>query len=249
MITKIFYKMFDFKECDDSVVFQRSDAALAFIYLAYHITVAVIYNLAIFEWGILKNYSRSGAITTYKGLIANIVISCILVIPIFLIICFRKQGIQSVGINIKKTGKDVFWGLICSLPVLVIILINDAIIGETLNRRFDYIVIYFIRTLIFTGLLEELIFRGYFQPRFLSLMKNKYFGVLIVGIIFFIWHIPFKLIRGEWTGRLFSARYLILFLLTVLTHIYLTFVYNRHKSIIAPAIVHAVNNTALLILI
>ena len=248
MKNKKVLKIFNFDDDAHTVEFKKFDIMLLGVYFIYQTAVGVLYNLMISKWGILKNYNRPGAITTIEGLITNIIIFLIILLPIFLILRLRNQRIESIGIKLKVFRKDLLWGLLTAIPLLLLNILNDIFLGQKLNSRIDYLMVYFIKTLFFVALSEEIIFRGYIQPRVLTLFKRKYIGVFVVGLIFSLWHIPFKLIRGDIGNTLYLKRDAITCLLTIATHFYLTFVYNKNKSIFAPTIVHAVYNTSLYIL-
>jgi membrane protease YdiL (CAAX protease family) len=120
---------------------------------------------------------------------------------VFIICRIEKRRVADLGFYRRKLHIQILIGLgiavvlsflIGALPILIGGS-GASLIGE--KRTSALSVIFAVATdIIFIGLLEELIYRGYIQKRINELTKYKFVGVLIAAALFGLSHI----INGAW---------------------------------------------------
>lgn len=105
----------------------------------------------------------------------------------------------------------------------------------------------FLNIMPFIG--EEYGWRAYLAPRLKEIYGVKK-SILMTGFIWGIWHLPLNLFYYS-DGVLTSQIYSILVQLVFCTFlgIFLTYAYNRTKSIWAPVMIHYLNNNLALLLV
>jgi membrane protease YdiL (CAAX protease family) len=127
----------------------------------------------------------------YIAMIAFVVIACRIEKRRVADLGFRKEKLF-IQILIGVSIAAVLSFLIGALPILIGGS-GASLIGEKQTNTAN--IIYSIVTyLVFIGLSEELIFRGYIQTQINELTKRKFVGVLIAAALFGLWHI----INGSW---------------------------------------------------
>lgn len=96
---------------------------------------------------------------------------------------------------------------------------------------------------------EEYGWRAYLAPRLKEIYGYKK-SILMTGFIWGIWHLPLNLFYYS-DGILTSQIYSILIQLVFCTFlgIFLTYAYNRTKSIWAPVMIHYLNNNLALLFV
>lgn len=87
---------------------------------------------------------------------------------------------------------------------------------------------------------EEYGWRGYLQP-LLQEKFGKRWGVIFVGILWQIWHVPFYFPDKFWDGRILFARFIYLPALSVV----LGYVYMKTENVWLIAYMHFINNLIL----
>lgn len=105
----------------------------------------------------------------------------------------------------------------------------------------------FLNIMPFIG--EEYGWRAYLAPRLKEIYGLKK-SILITGFIWGIWHLPLNLFYYS-DGVLTSQIYSILIQLVFCTFlgIFLTYAYNKTKSIWAPVMIHYLNNNLALLFV
>jgi membrane protease YdiL (CAAX protease family) len=127
----------------------------------------------------------------YIAMIAFVVIVCRIEKRRVADLGFRKEKL-SIQILVGVSIAAVLSFLIGALPILIGGS-GASLIGPKQTNTGN--IIYSIVTyLVFIGLVEELIFRGYIQTRINELTRHKFVGVLIAAALFGLWHI----INGSW---------------------------------------------------
>lgn len=87
---------------------------------------------------------------------------------------------------------------------------------------------------------EEYGWRGYLQP-LLQQKFGKRWGVILVGILWQIWHVPFYFPDKFWDGRILFARFIFLPALSVV----LGYVYMKTENVWLVAYMHFITNLIL----
>ncbi|MDE6201402.1 MAG: CPBP family intramembrane metalloprotease [Clostridiales bacterium] len=92
--------------------------------------------------------------------------------------------------------------ILCLLMGIVPILCGTSIVGSHTDPSAGYFVISAVQDILFIGLGEEIIFRGYVQNQFeIWLKKCKWLSPLIAAVLFGLWHI----INGNLIQVLFTT--------------------------------------------
>lgn len=91
---------------------------------------------------------------------------------------------------------------------------------------------------VIVGLFEEIVMRGFVQPRLFPLLKREWLVTLLAGILFALWHLPFPMaLRGmslQEYWPIFRSGMLSL----ILYHYLHTWLYRRYGNIFGPALLH-----------
>lgn len=118
---------------------------------------------------------------------------------------------------------------------------------HSLKVFISIIIFSFLNIMPFIG--EEYGWRAYLAPRLKEIYGYKN-SILMTGFIWGIWHLPLNLFYYS-DGILTSQIYSILVQLVFCTFlgIFLTYAYNRTKSIWAPVMIHYLNNNLALLLV
>ena len=105
----------------------------------------------------------------------------------------------------------------------------------------------FLNIMPFIG--EEYGWRAYLAPRLKEIYGYKK-SILMTGLIWGIWHLPLNLFYysdGVLTSQIYSLLVQIVF--CTFLGIFLTYAYNRTKSIWAPVMIHYLNNNLALLFV
>ncbi|MBD5087034.1 MAG: CPBP family intramembrane metalloprotease [Clostridiales bacterium] len=95
-----------------------------------------------------------------------------------------------------------FAAVLCLLFGIVPILCGTSIIGSHTEPSAGFLVISAIQDILFVGVCEEIVFRGYVQNQFeIWLKKCKWLAPLIAAVLFGLWHI----INGSLIQVLFTT--------------------------------------------
>lgn len=109
------------------------------------------------------------------------------------------------------------------------------------------IIFSFLNIMPFIG--EEYGWRAYLAPRLKEIYGVKK-SILLTGFIWGIWHLPLNLFYysdGVLTSQIYSV--LVQLVFCTFLGIFLTYAYNRTKSIWAPVMIHFLNNNLALLLV
>ena len=83
-----------------------------------------------------------------------------------------------------------FAAVLCLLFGIIPILCGTSIIGSHRDPSAGYLAISAVQDILFVGVCEEIVFRGYVQNQFeIWLKKNKWLSPLIAAVLFGLWHI------------------------------------------------------------
>ena len=95
-----------------------------------------------------------------------------------------------------------FAAVLCFLMGIVPILCGTSIIGSHTEPSAGFLVISAVQDILFVGVCEEIVFRGYIQNQFeIWLKKCKWLSPLIAAVLFGLWHI----INGSLIQVLFTT--------------------------------------------
>lgn len=118
---------------------------------------------------------------------------------------------------------------------------------HSLKVFISIIIFSFLNIMPFIG--EEYGWRAYLAPRLKEIygLKNS---ILLTGFIWGIWHLPLNLFYysdGLFTSQIYSI--LVQLVFCIFLGIFLTYAYNRTKSIWAPVMIHYLNNNLALLFV
>ena len=148
-----------------------------------------------------------------------------------------SSGNMYINNNISKCRKLVF-------PIFIIYSIATLIVSGfnilSLGKFFAGIIFSVGAVSSLFG--EEYGWRGYLQE-ILQIRFGKRIGVILLGIIWELWHFPIEII---WQKDLFVLDifgYIVRFIFIISLAIMMGYVYMKTKNVWATAIIHAINNS------
>ena len=118
---------------------------------------------------------------------------------------------------------------------------------NSLKVFISIILLSFLNIMPFIG--EEYGWRAYLAPRLKEIYGVKK-SILLTGFIWGIWHLPLNLFYysdGVLTSQIYSI--LVQLVFCIFLGIFLTYAYNRTKSIWAPVMIHYLNNNLALLFV
>lgn len=122
---------------------------------------------------------------------------CLLVASPFIFSKKVKRPIGTLGFKKENILKQVLIGFLIFVVIALLLTIAVFALGD--NKRvllsspkngFGIILYYVIFNILFVGMGEEILFRGYFLERFKKLTNSKTLGVVLSAGMFGIWHFP-----------------------------------------------------------
>ncbi|GEM_PF-1772652 len=121
-----------------------------------------------------------------------IIFDLLIFVAIFCYIKIRKYKLIDFNMTLTNNKKSLLLGVIVSVIIVLLLLIKFYILESNteipLRSTKDYI-LYFLYILIFVGIYEEVVFRGFMQNVFLNGIKSKIIAIILVGIMFAFLHI------------------------------------------------------------
>lgn len=220
----------------------KRDGVYSIIYYVYYMIMILLFGLLLTKTQIYHDLGRNFSSRSLFKFLFYIPFTLVNILPIFLILKFRRQSLRSVGIKTDKILKSIIIGVIGSIPFLILNVIGPISSGKTINPNvFDWIwtFLYFFICIAFA---EELMFRGFLQTRIQGLIKNKWIGIITVGILFGLMHVPFQMIKANMSLLEFLQFDMGHLITTCFIHVYLVYLYTRDNNILAPTIAHAIMN-------
>ena len=200
------------------------------------------YIALIFYMFFLLVYYFMGRIYAEKQIYLGTVINIMLAVICLIIIKFRKQKLDSLGLSRNNIKKSLILGTILGVILLLLNgILPNIIAGNTLVsvRQIAYNAIYY---LIIISLVEELIFRGYIQTRIYGLIKRRLPAIIITAILFMIMHIPFQMGRSNMNLVEFIANNWLWFIILIVWHVVFDFLYRKYNNILTGTIFHGFMN-------
>lgn len=220
----------------------RQDGVYSIIYYAFYIVLMLLFGLLVFKTQIYQSLGSYFSSKTLFRLVFYFPYVLINLIPLFIILKLRKQSIRSIGIKMEKAGRSVVIGIIGSIPFTLLNISGPISSGKTVNPDLLDLLWSFLYYLICIALVEELVFRGFLQTRIQGLIGNKWLGIIVVGILFGLMHVPFQMMRANMPIFEFIMYDMPHLITTCIIHVYLVFLYTRDNNILAPTIAHAIIN-------
>ena len=173
----------------------------------------------------------------------------VFVLPIYWLITHSesKNFFEEIWLNTKKLGSNCMIGLGLGGVFIISALFAQYVkIGRIDFSMIDsQNILLALAITMATALSEEILSRGYILKRFYEESNNPYTASFNASLLFLVLHIPVLFTIPELRGTL-----LILFLATdfILSMIN-SFIYLDRKSLVAPILIHALYNVAVLLYI
>ena len=218
----------------------KRDGLYGILFFFYYMVMVYLYGMLLYHTDIYRNLSASFNSRTFFRFLFYLPYTVVSILPIFIILLFRRQGVGTIGIKKDKIGKSILLGIIGSIPFAAMNVTGQIQSGKSLNPNPSDWLWTFLYFLICIAFAEETVFRGFLQTRIYGLVKNKWAGILLAGALFTLIHVPFQMVQANMSIIDF-VRYDMQHLITTwFIHIYLVYLYTRDNSIIAPTIAHAI---------
>lgn len=132
---------------------------------------------------------------TSKFIIRPLIYILLLGVP-FTLCRAMKTSIGNLGFKkdeiLKQVliGLGVFAALAAAITIIVLALGNNKGMLPAKENRIGVIIYSIIFDIVFVGMGEETLFRGYFMERFRALTGSEVWAVVISAIMFGVWHFP-----------------------------------------------------------
>jgi len=156
---------------------------------------------------------------------------------VFVMIYFRKQSTKTVGITKSNLARSSLLGLVCSAPLIIFSVIPDFTEVSRPIQTFDVLYSIFFY-LVIVSFNEEIVFRGYIQPRLYSLIKADYLAIFTGGVMFAAVHIPFQSAMYYYQHGAHRRISFVQMFLFIGVHIIVNAMYRKYNSLAAPVIFH-----------
>ena len=223
---------------DDSVKeYSKADGILAVAYFLYILLFLILFGLLVFRTDCIRQLftlSRipSKAIFKFVLFIPAVFIEAG---PVFIILKCRKQNLNSIGLKKEKILKSILLGILFSIPPILYDRLKFDHSLSFPDALWDFACIF-----LEIALTEEIVFRGFIQTRIQGLIRSKWASIILVGIMFSLLHIPFKLFQYHVSLMGYICMNASGLIITCLMHIYFVYLYTRDNNILAPAVAHAI---------
>ncbi len=133
--------------------------------------------------------------TTVLGIVLNLMLFSVILVKTIVI---DKLNLQSIGITFNNLPKKVLVGFvisICQMAVYLSILVfvfglsPDVVVMGREKMSVGAAVLKTLYYVLFVGVAEEAIYRGYFFTKLNSAFRNKVFVVLFISVLFSCSHL------------------------------------------------------------
>lgn len=215
--------------------YEKLDGILAIFMAIYISIITIIFWFIIFKLGWFDKFASNFENKMFAKFIFYIPLNIIELFPVFIILKYKNQSLDSIGINKNKILKQIIIGISLYLPLF---LLNWKVL-KVLNVELMSIW-GFMCMLIEIAFVEEVIFRGYIQQRLRGLIKNRYVNLFIAAFMFGIIHIPFTLIQFD---NITFNNIVLSIIPRMIMHIYFVGVFKAGgNSILSSTITHTLYN-------
>jgi len=204
--------------------YEKKDALIALCFYAY--VCAVLYLFGTLD----RLFDRS-----LGDFALHLISTGLIVVPCFVLILLRKQGIASIGIHTRNLGPALRAGLLLSVLVLLLRSILPGLISGLELQPFSHI-IYMLFLCVTVAILEDTMFTGYIQTRIYGLIKNDLAAVLTVAFLFAFLHIISM--AGFFGASAFGSIFSWAMLFWIAMHIIWNLLFRRYFSLFPITMLH-----------
>lgn len=167
-----------------------------------------------------------------------------------MIIRNKNKCFENINMSLKKNFKSIiFWAIVFIGMKFIMLVLSGVIYGnlaETMRETkgiFKMLIMtvpigFVFSFIVFFG--EEMGWRGYLQPRLQNVFGMK-IGVIILGIIWGLWHMPLCIMLYAPSTPIYCIIYYVFF--CILMGIFLGFVYMKTGNLWSTIIIHLINNS------
>ncbi len=206
-----------------------------------------IYGIVLILWSFYRvHLGDAGIPEWFDELIAK---PFVFLVPTYVYLKYYEGGniVQGLTLRSKKFLSDVWLGLGIGLAFIVSagaahIVKHGGIDASILSQSPVYLI---VGLSLATATVEEVFARGFLLKRMYEDSKGVYTSAFNTSILFLILHIPMLFTIPELRGNM-----LLIFLATdFILSLVNSFVYLDRRSVIAPILIHALYNIALIMYI
>ncbi|GAA0720665.1 hypothetical protein GCM10008905_10100 [Clostridium malenominatum] len=234
-------KMFEIRFDENIQTYTNKDGYIAiglYLYNIILITITTIFSLQKQLFFYFSPYFKSIELVR---LVAYLPIPLLQLIPLFILLKYKKQSVRSVGLKPEKIFKQIIIGVLFSIPFMLIIMFFSRLHGRRLVYN-NHLIWIFIRQFIAVALVEEVIFRGYIQTRIQGLIKGKWKSIIIVALMFSFAHISSRMIRDNIGFFKYISSNIAYLKNLCIFHVYFVYLYTRNNNVISSTVFHGLNN-------
>ena len=139
-------------------------------------------------------------------------------------------GLKEMFANKPIRFKDAYILLIVFVPLV------SAVISGDFGIRSDFVPSAFISSVLFVGITEELVFRGFLLNAFLKKMKMPY-AIALDAVLFTLIHYPIWIYRGLTISEFLSGNVVVPMLSVLFAYSFI-----KTKNILVPITLHMLWN-------
>lgn len=200
-------------------------------------TVFRLFLFVLISWSIYRYISH------FPAFVDDFIAKPLLWLPAVYIVVriYEKKSLETIGISLKRVRKNVLIGFIGSF-----VLTGELLLSVGLRNNFHFqlrqitvslIGITFFSSLA-TGVVEEIVFRGYIQSRLMKLYKGVVMPIGLSALFFVIVHLPIMIFVLHYSFSQIISYSVLVGILGVIDG----YLFMRTKTLIASVIVHTLWN-------
>jgi membrane protease YdiL (CAAX protease family) len=213
---------------------EKKDGTIALIFFLF-IFIVMFLNLYLIKISPLFYIIKNDMTSIYK-LIFGVLMDIPGFITVIVVLKFRKQKINTIGLRRQGLKSSIYIGAIL-ISMFWVYYISSK--GFSIKLIFDSV--FYI---IFIGFYEELIFRGFLWPR-LVVGFGRTWGTILSGIFFGMAHLPIDIVFNNKTAFetfiLGNTSNLDIRGGIAITLLFI-FIYTRNCNILLPSFIHAIQD-------
>ena len=223
---------------DDELNFTKIDGFLAIFMIGYIFFYTIVCRYIVYDLELWDKFRKYFNNRLFANFLFEIPQSLLLLLPIFIILRYRKQSLKSIGFNKNKILKQIIIGIILYIPLYLLSLRLNGKSGININLN-SISIWTFLFMLTDIALVEEIVYRGFIQQRLNGLIRNKYINLLVAAFIFGSLPIPFLIAQSNLT----FVQIIRLVIPKMFMHIYFVGIYKAgNNSVLSSTIAHGLNN-------
>ncbi|CEH33493.1 CPBP family intramembrane glutamic endopeptidase [Romboutsia lituseburensis] len=191
-------------------------------------------------------------VLVFKNIITSSVVDACVSLYLLGVVLFNASEFESINLSLNKNLKKVLIVVAIFLAILITKIVITAILDEssTINLKgailtviMSLVMNFFLGFNLFFG--EEFGWRYFLQPR-LQKLYGKKSGVLILGFIWGIWHLPLCFTLYSPKTPIFCVILHVTY--CMLLGVFLGYAYMKTENIWCPILIHLANNSIIVIL-